>query len=487
MYYQITSIRIVSLFVAVQFLSCPSNVAFRMSGAEPLAVIEMVTGGEGSAHDSSDQGSDHPSEILDIEKDAGQEEAAAGLHRVVTAQDWTGPDDPENPWNWARGKRIAHTAVMALMGFAATFATSAFVPGIDGLMADMGISHELALAGLSLWTLGLAVGPVLGAPLSERFGRLRVLQLSMLVSMLFVVGGAVSSRPAALMVCRFFGGCFSGPILAVGGGMIADIWPPHRRTIGVVFFTYAPFAGPALGPVISGFAAQQRGWRFTQWVTLLVEGVSLLLALAMSESHKTTLLKRRSRKLSIAPPKPTMPEGTAAVKMALVLTIARPLHMLVTEPIVGLFSLYVAFNFSLLYAYFDAYPIVFETVYGFDIEQVGLAWLGVLLGCTLGIMIFISMDHWTYYRPLMAARARDGKATVAPERRLYPAMVGGLGLTTGLFWLAWTARSDVHWISPVLSAVPLAAGNFLVFVSPLLNLLRALDRRTADDMYGVER
>ena len=29
--------------------------------------------------------------------------------KVTTAQDWTGPDDPGNPYNWSLGKRICHT------------------------------------------------------------------------------------------------------------------------------------------------------------------------------------------------------------------------------------------------------------------------------------------------------------------------------------------------------------------------------------------
>ena len=31
------------------------------------------------------------------------------VHRTVTAQDWTGPDDPENPHNWPMWQRVYHT------------------------------------------------------------------------------------------------------------------------------------------------------------------------------------------------------------------------------------------------------------------------------------------------------------------------------------------------------------------------------------------
>lgn len=41
----------------------------------------------------------------------------ATARRVVTAQDWTGPDDPENPHNWPLRKRIYHTIIPGIFGF----------------------------------------------------------------------------------------------------------------------------------------------------------------------------------------------------------------------------------------------------------------------------------------------------------------------------------------------------------------------------------
>jgi len=40
-----------------------------------------------------------------------------GLKRPITAQDWTGPTDPENPHNWTFSKRIYHTLIPAAYGF----------------------------------------------------------------------------------------------------------------------------------------------------------------------------------------------------------------------------------------------------------------------------------------------------------------------------------------------------------------------------------
>jgi hypothetical protein len=188
-------------------------------------------------------------------------------------------------------------------------------------------------------------------------------------------------------------------------------------------------------------------------------------SLPMSETHKKTILKKRAKRLNLDPPHQQGPTGVAALKMMLVITVFRPIHMLFTEPIVGFFSLYIAFNFSVLFAFFDAFPIVFQGVYGFDRGHGGLIWLAVLLGVFLGVVSFIVLDRY-FYRPHYLASVKEGRGgVVAPEHRLYPAMVGSLGLPIGLFWLGWTARADISWASPAVAAIPFAWGNICVFVS----------------------
>ena len=47
------------------------------------------------------------------------------LSKQPTAQDWTGPDDPENASNWSFKKRAYHLSMISLLCFA-TYATSSF-------------------------------------------------------------------------------------------------------------------------------------------------------------------------------------------------------------------------------------------------------------------------------------------------------------------------------------------------------------------------
>ncbi|KAF2816742.1 MFS general substrate transporter [Mytilinidion resinicola] len=393
--------------------------------------------------------------------------------KVVTVQDWDGPSDPENPQNWSLLKKSYHTAIPGLYGFAVTIGSAMYAPAVGEIMEKFNVSETAALVGLSVYVIGLGFGPVLAAPVSESLGRSIVYRTTLPVSMLFTLGAGFSNSFAALLVCRFFAGFFGSPVLAVGAGTNADIWPPRQRAIATSFFLMAPFAGPALGPFIGGFAAQYKGWRWTQWCILFISLAAWIPGLFMSETYKKILLKRRAANRGLEGPKGLT--GVAAIKFLFAVTLIRPVHMLVTEPIVLFLSLYTAFAFSVLFAFFAAFPVVFEAPpYNFTVSQTGLTFLGIGLGVVISSFSAVVVDRTVYQKKYRQAIA-EGRKHAAPEHRLYVAMMGSIGLPVGLFWFAWTADNGVHWAVPVVGAIPFAWGNLNLFIATALYLI---------DVYG---
>lgn len=190
----------------------------------------------------------------------------------------------------------------------------------------------------------------------------------------------------------------------------------------------------------------------------------MIVTLFAKETYKKTLIQRRNKKLGLPLPPTPFVSPAAKVKFMLTVTLTRPLHMLFTEPIVGFTSLYVAFNFAVLFTFFAAFPYVFKGVYGFDTEQSGLVFLAIGVGCSLAVPTVLICDR-KFYQPRVKISHEEGRqGVVSPEYRLYPAMMGSFGLPIGLFWFAWTAKRSDSWASPVVSAVPFAWGNLSIFI-----------------------
>ncbi|RMJ21211.1 resistance protein [Aspergillus sp. HF37] len=98
--------------------------------------------------------------------------------------------------------------------------------------------------------------------------------------------------------------------------------------------------------------------------------------------------------------------------------------------------------YGLLYIWFESFPIVFVQIYGFNLGQLGLAFLGILVGAFLVIPPY----YWWMYK-YVEPRFDEG-GNISPEARLPPACVGGFFIPVCLFWFGW-ASSTLAFISIV--------------------------------------
>lgn len=340
-------------------------------------------------------------------------------------------------------------------------------------MDQFNVSSTVAILPLSLYVIALGFGPILGAPLSETYGRQIVYLFSNPLGALFTLGAGFSQNIWTLCILRFFAGLAFSPTLAIGAGTLADMYKAEHRAAPSAVYVSSPFSGPAIGPVIGAFVTVRKGWRWTQWTLIFFSIFSQILIVFAQETHKKIIIARRNKKLGLPPPPSPFPNAVAKAKALITVTLVRPLHMLATEPIVAFLSLYVAFNFAVLFCFFAAFPYVFGTVYGFSTEQSGLVFLAIGIGSLFSVPTVLICDRVFYQPRVRLSHAHGFGGIVAPEYRLYPAMLGSVGLPIGLFWFAWTARSDISWVSPVISAIPFAWGNLSIFLSSANYLIDA--------------
>lgn len=426
--------------------------------------------------------------IMTTQSSANQ---AGSLHATLTRSrshgqfidpndlDWDSPEDKENPFNWPTWKKWFVTMTTAYTCLCISLGSSLYVEGVIELEAKFGVSQTLALSGLTFYLIGLALGPVFAAPLSEMIGRRNIYISSFPISMLFTMGVGLSQNIRSILVLRFLSGLVASPPMSIAGGTISDIWgsSPVDMAIAMAFFCAAPFLGPIIGPIVGGFAVESQGWRFTMWASLIFSGAVLPFLLLCPETYKLAILKKRAKKRGVKLVKQKI--DFDFLKETLQTNLIRPLEMLFVEPIVGLTSIYIAFIFAVLFGFFEAFPIVFRGVYGMGLGVSGLPFIGVGIGLIIGVVVYVASIKMGVRKAAKAALkqkelAANGedvepeKKWVAPEKKLSTAAVGAVFLPISLFWLAWTSRKSIHWISPVLSGVPFGFGLIWVFFGVVL-------------------
>ncbi|KAF9556864.1 MFS polyamine transporter [Agrocybe pediades] len=382
---------------------------------------------------------------------------------------WDGPDDPSNPQNWSTSRKWVITMVAIVMTVNVTFASSAPSSATTRIMAEFGIDREVSYLVTTTFLLGYVFGPLFWGPGSELVGRKPIFLGTMAMYTLFILGQALAQNIETLLVTRFFSGFFAVAPLTNSGGLIADIWSAVGRGPATSLFTASVFLGPVLGPIIAGYIVESHHvtWRWVFWVMFIFAGSCTAVAtLLLPETYAPVLLQKKVQRLRKEDPigsKSLYAEHEKqdwSFKGVLHRTLFRPFTMLAKEPILILITIYLSIVYGLLYALFQAFPIVFVVKRHFTIAEDGLIFIGVGIGTTLGSAInFFASKH---YPQLI----QKWKGFPPPEYRLFGAMLGSPLLVIGIFWMGWTGEyASIPWYVPGLSTIVIGTGISLIFMS----------------------
>lgn len=266
-----------------------------------------------------------------------------------------------------------------------------------------------------------------GGPLSERIGRRPVFLISIFAYTIWNVACALAHNTPSILVFRFLGGVFGAAPLTTSGGTIADVWDAKRRGVALSLFSVAPFAGPALGPIVSGaISVTGTSWRWVYWVCALFSGCCFVIVFAtMKETYAPVILKRKAQRIRketssdiyVAPLELT----PLHAKTLLHDTLLFPFAMLVREPILAAMALYLGFVYGLIYLQFEAFPIVsaatrcisrapaltpllqiFQTPqpqgYGYNGLLGGVCFLSLFTGGVIGCIFYVVFFNPRYVR-----------------------------------------------------------------------------------------
>jgi len=376
-------------------------------------------------------------------------------------------DDPDNPflWSWKRKYYVVFVGVMLVINSTIGSSMASGIP-VELQNYFHNDNQEQLILPTSIYLIGYVLGPLLFGPLSESFGRKPVLVATYALFTIFTMACALANTFAALCVFRFIVGVGASSPISVVGGLYADIYSdPVTRGRALTVFMTATTWGPLIGPVLSGFAGQALGWRWVFWIALIFAAACWPILVLMPETYGPTILKNRARRLRKKNPHakvyaPIELEKTDLKSMVTVI-LTRPLRMLCYEAIVSATCLYLAYLYAIFYIFFEAFPIIFIGTYGFNYGEEGLTFIPVGIGAVMSCAIYLS---WDFY--LERAKARGAPWSKQEEyRRLPLACLGGPLIVLALFWIGWTARKDIHWIVPVLAAIPFGVGFLLLFMA----------------------
>lgn len=151
--------------------------------------------------------------------------------------------------------------LLALAGFAAGGGIRLLDPLLPLLAADFGVGVAALAPVVAGFTLAYGAGQLITGPLGDRYGKVRVASLALVLYGVGLAASAIAWDVPSMVVLRTATGLVAGAVIPLAIAWVGDAVPYEERqaTIGR-FLTGMVMAQLLVGP-ISGVVAELAGWR----------------------------------------------------------------------------------------------------------------------------------------------------------------------------------------------------------------------------------
>ena len=390
-----------------------------------------------------------------------------------------------DPFDWSESRKSFTISASCVITALTAFSAGAYTPGMEQMTEKWGVSKVAALVGMTTFTTGFAIAPMVLAPFSEINGRRPVFIASGILFVICQLCSGLTQSYTGMLVARFFVGVGGSTFSTMVGGVVSDIYHAKDRNTPMALFSGAALFGTGWGPLVCGFIAENTTWRWIFYMQTITCGTMVaLICVIFKETRGSVLLSRKAKALNkyyaareaagyygfnvaeIEDPntaislrirwKVKSDEERASLGKMIAISLYRPFHLLLTEPVVFWFSLWVAFSWAVLYLTLAAIPLVFMNIHGFSLQEANAVFAAMCIAAIFATALSIYQEK--------IARGH-GKMTQTPESRLYFVSVEGACMPIGMFMFGWTSFSSVHWIVPTIAIGIATIGIFAIYLS----------------------
>jgi len=156
------------------------------------------------------------------------------------------------------------SALLFVLGFLAFWANGdnyAAAPLLPSIAQDLGLSIPRAAMSVTAYMLSFGLFTILFGPLSDKFGKGRIIKIAAMGTSIFSILGGFSFNFPSLVVFRAFNGIFGAGIFPVTMALIGSEFDDKSRQGAMAKVMGFMFLGGASATVIGGVLAQVGSWR----------------------------------------------------------------------------------------------------------------------------------------------------------------------------------------------------------------------------------
>ncbi len=256
-----------------------------------------------------------------------------------------------------KSQKMIIIGVLLLANALGVMSTDLYTPSMPHLPALLATTAELVQLTLALNALAFGLAQLIIGPLADRFGRRPVFLVGMVVFAVVTVGCGLAVTIEQLLLARVLQGVAAAAHGVIVLAVITDIFEERQRVKVMAIYGIVFAVAPAVAPIIGGYIHVLWGWRANFFVISIlaipVLGLALVYLRETGQPDRTALQPRQ---------------------------LGRNYLVLIRERRFITYSLMMALNLGMLFAYITEAPFVLIDLFGVPTQHFGYYHL-VMVSC----------------------------------------------------------------------------------------------------------
>ena len=197
--------------------------------------------------------------------------------------------------------------VGAAVALLAPFTETTYLPALSSIRNSLSTSDSAVALTVSLYLAAVGFGQVLFGPLTDKFGRLKIIFGCLSMYEVLVIASIFAPTIEWLTALRILLGlCISGTMVS-SQSIITDIYEEKERGAAMGIYFVPILLGPVIAPLCGGILSETFTWRST-FVLLAIMAIPIFLATALIVPETEHWhVAQRLKKLAVADEEAVIP------------------------------------------------------------------------------------------------------------------------------------------------------------------------------------
>lgn len=174
--------------------------------------------------------------------------------------------------------------VVAFVSALGPFAIDMYLPAMPQMAAALDASPALLQLTITAYLIGIALGPLVLAPLSDALGRRPVHVVLLAIFGAVSAACALAADAETLIGLRFAQAVAGGTVMTSMRAMMSDCYEGDALSRALSFVMSIFTIAPIVAPLIGVWLLEVGGWRWIFWALVAISAVSLTLSALLPET-----------------------------------------------------------------------------------------------------------------------------------------------------------------------------------------------------------